>query len=70
MVPCCNEWTGSKKINVPLHFLKSRKYQTSIVKDDEDNPAAVVISEAKYSSADAVELNLEPGGGYLARFSN
>lgn len=61
--------TTAKHISVPLQFLKKGQYQTSIVKDDPANTAAVILEQRKFSSTDTIELDLGAGGGYIARFS-
>jgi alpha-glucosidase len=60
--------TGPKKITIPLRFLKTGSYNTTVVKDDGDNSAAVLIEHKTYGPGDTIELNLAPGGGYIAEF--
>ena len=55
-----------KKITIPLKFLKTGNYATTIVKDDGDNSASVLVDHKNYSAGDAIEINLVAGGGYIA----
>lgn len=55
-----------KKIRIPLSFLKNEKYQAVIAKDDPSNSASVKMEKSSYSSSDFIELELAPGGGYIA----
>ena len=61
--------TVAKHIKIPLKFLMKGEYDASIVKDDPVNSAAVVTEQSKFSSTGMIELDLVPGGGYVARFS-
>lgn len=56
------------KLTIPLLFLKTGNYKTTIVKDDGDNAASVVVEHKSYSANDTIELNLVAGGGYIAEF--
>lgn len=56
------------KLTIPLRFLKTGNYKTTIVKDDGDNAASVVIEHKNYSAGDQIECNLVAGGGYIAEF--
>jgi alpha-glucosidase len=55
-----------KKITIPLKFLKTGNYNTTVVKDDGDNSASVKVEKNNYSARDTIELDLAAGGGYLA----
>jgi alpha-glucosidase len=59
-----------KKISIPLSFLKSGSYAATVVKDDGDNAASVVVEHKTYSGKDTIELNLVSGGGYIAEFTS
>jgi alpha-glucosidase len=56
-----------KNLNVSLGFLKG-KYNALIAKDGE-RPDSIIIDRKIYSSTDTIKLALQPGGGYIARFS-
>jgi alpha-glucosidase len=60
--------TAAKKVTIPLKFLKTGTYHATVVKDDGDNSASVKVEKKSYSASDNIELNLAPGGGYIARF--
>jgi alpha-glucosidase len=60
--------TAAKKIKIPLRFLKSGTYKTTVVKDDGDNSASVLVENKTYAQGDTIELDLVPGGGYIAEF--
>jgi alpha-glucosidase len=55
-------------LKIPLRFLKTGNYNTTIVKDDGDNSASVVVDHKSYTANDTIELNLVSGGGYIAEF--
>jgi alpha-glucosidase len=57
-----------QKISIPLYFLRGN-YKALIAKDDADNSASIIMEHSSYSSKDSIELNLVPGGGFIARFS-
>ena len=58
-----------KKITVPLRFLPSGKCNATVVKDDGNNAASVVVEHKTYTKKDVIELDLVAGGGYLAEFT-
>jgi alpha-glucosidase len=58
-----------KKLTVSLHFLRSGKYKATVVKDDGNNAASVVVECKVYTKNDVIELELVAGGGYLAEFT-
>jgi alpha-glucosidase len=60
--------TSPNKLTIPLRFLKTGAYRTTIVKDDGDNAASVVVEQKNYTTNDSIELNLVAGGGYIAEF--
>ncbi len=57
-----------KRIKIPLKFLKGN-YRALIAKDDRNNSASVIIENKNFGLADAIELNLVSGGGFIARFA-
>jgi alpha-glucosidase len=58
-----------KKLTIPLRFLRSGKYKATVVKDDDNNAASVVVEHKVYTKKDVIELELVAGGGYLAEFT-
>ena len=57
-----------KTINVPLTFLSTGKYESMIVRDKLDDPAAVVVENRAVTNRDSLEIGMRPGGGFIARF--
>jgi len=60
--------TTGRKISIPLSFLKGG-YIAEAASDVPDNSASVTVKNKAYSSNDRIEMNLVPGGGYIARFT-
>lgn len=54
---------------IALNFLKAGNYAAIVAKDNPGNPASIQVSNATYTAADIIELSLEAGGGYIARFT-
>jgi alpha-glucosidase len=54
------------KLTIPLRFLKSGNYKATVVKDDGDNSASVVVEHKNYSAGDSIDLDLVAGGGFIA----
>ncbi len=61
--------TTARTMKVPLSFLGEGEYQTFLIRDEPDNPAAVKIEKASRRGGDVLSLNLRAGGGALARFT-
>lgn len=55
----------AKHIKVPLSFLKTGRYKATIVKDDANNPAALIMDKAAYSVKDVIDMDMVPGGGLV-----
>jgi len=60
---------AARKISIPLKFLKTGTYAATVVKDDGDNSASVVVEHKSYSEKDTIGLDLVSGGGYIAEFN-
>jgi alpha-glucosidase len=56
-------------IQVPASFLGAGGYRALMVRDREDDPAAVKIEEATITRDDSLAINLRAGGGFVARFA-
>lgn len=56
----------ARSLKVPLTFLASGNYAAHIVVDDATNPAAVKTEHARFTPKDILNLQLLPGGGYVA----
>jgi alpha-glucosidase len=59
----------AETLHVPASFLGAGKYQALLVRDREDNPAAVKIEEATVTPNETLEIHLRAGGGFIARFT-
>lgn len=58
-----------RTLRVPLSFLGKERYRATLVKDDPENGAGVVLEERALGAKDFVDLSLRDGGGFVARFS-
>ena len=65
-----NGLTG-RTIRVPVGFLGRGKYQATLVRDQQDDPAAVKIEELSVSSKDSlsIRIRMRAGGGFVGRFA-
>ncbi len=63
-----NGLTGNS-IQVPLGFLGRGKYEATLVRDQQDEPAAVKIENTSVSRNDNLKIEMRAGGGFVARFS-
>jgi alpha-glucosidase len=59
---------AARKLSIPLRFLKKGAYQATVVKDDGANAASVIVEQKNFTAGDIIELDLVPGGGYIAEF--
>ena len=63
----------AKALRIPLPFLGDGQYQASLVRDDPKadarDGAAVALESTTQQSADTLAIELQPGGGFVARFS-
>lgn len=59
---------GAKSVKIPLSFLGSRKYSAMIVRDKSDNSAAVDIENTTAGNRDTLNIDMQAGGGFIARF--
>jgi alpha-glucosidase len=57
-----------KKVVVPLAFLGSGEYTASMVRDRSQGIASQTTLDTPLVSSNSLTLNLQPGGGFLARF--
>jgi len=58
-----------RTLRVPLSFLGKDRYRATLVSDDRENGAAVVLLERELTAKDFVDLSLRDGGGFVGRFS-
>ena len=63
-----NGLTG-KTIRVPLDFLGPGKYQATLVRDQQNEPAAVKIENQSINRRDSLTITMRAGGGFVGRFT-
>lgn len=59
----------AKTIQVPLSFLGDGQYNASLVRDNKENDAAVVLEEKSVRRSDTLTIEMTKGGGFTGRFS-
>jgi len=59
----------ARTIQVPLSFLGEGQYNASLVCDDKENDAAVVLKDSSVRRGDALTMEMSSGGGFVCRFS-
>jgi alpha-glucosidase len=59
---------AARTLQVPLSFLGSGGHQAMIVRDRPDNAAAVTIENTTARRSDSLKIQLNDGGGFIARF--
>jgi alpha-glucosidase len=58
-----------KTIQVPLSFLGEGQYKASLVRDNKQNDAAVVLENRTARRGDTLTIEMNHGGGFIGRFS-
>ena len=59
----------AKTIQVPLSFLGEGEYNTTLVSDNKENSAALVMSKNKFNKKDSLKIEMINGGGFVAKFT-
>lgn len=59
----------ARTIQVPLSFLDKGRYNASMVCDDKENDAAVVLKNSTVRPGDTLTIEMNSGGGFVGRFS-
>jgi alpha-glucosidase len=59
----------ARALRLPLSFLGAGNYRSLMVRDRDDDPAAVTLEEATVTRDDPVEVHLRAAGGFIARFT-
>jgi len=59
----------AKTIRVPLSFLGDGKYDASLVRDDKNDAAAVVVENSTARRSDTLKIEMTNRGGFIGRFS-
>jgi alpha-glucosidase len=60
---------SGRTIRVPVHFLDRGEYRTTLVRDQQDDPAAVRIENLSTARYDSLVIKMRAGGGFVGRFS-
>ena len=58
----------AKTIQVPLSFLGDGEYDATLVSDNKENSAALLISKNKFKKSDTLKIEMINGGGFVAKF--
>jgi alpha-glucosidase len=58
----------ARSLDVPLSFLDGGSHRALLVRDREDDPAAVVVETQTVRREDTLTVALRAGGGFVARF--
>jgi alpha-glucosidase len=58
----------ARSVNIPLSFLSAREYKAMLVRDNMEDPAAVLIENSSVRNRDSIKIYMRPGGGFIARF--
>jgi alpha-glucosidase len=59
----------ARTIRVPASFLEAGTYRSMLVRDKEDDPAAVKMEESTTHRDEVIDVHLRAGGGFIARFT-
>ncbi|UCG55991.1 MAG: glycoside hydrolase family 97 N-terminal domain-containing protein [Phycisphaerales bacterium] len=59
----------AKTIRVQLSFLGDGRYSASLVRDDKENDAAVVLQDTTVQRGDTLTIEMINGGGFVGRIS-
>jgi alpha-glucosidase len=59
----------AETIQVPLSFLGNGQYNASLVRDDKEDAAAVVVEDGTVRRGDTLTIEMTNGGGFVGRFS-
>jgi len=59
----------ARTIQVPLSFLGEGQYNATLVCDDKENDAAVVMKKKTARHGDTLTIEMTSGGGFVGRFS-
>jgi hypothetical protein len=54
---------------VPLSFLGDGRYKGSLVRDDKENDAAVILEDRTVRRTDTLTIEMTNGGGFVGRFT-
>jgi alpha-glucosidase len=58
----------ARTVDVRLSFLAAGRYESLLVRDSEENPAAVQVEKGSHAQGDVLRVRLRSGGGFVGRF--
>ena len=58
-----------KRLRIPVSFLDRGKYESMLVRDLKDEPAAVKIENVSLARTDTLQIDLRSGGGFVGKFT-
>jgi alpha-glucosidase len=58
--------TTGRRVRVPLQFLGPGKYRATLIRD-EQNPAEIKMESATLERGGELDVDLQPGGGFVGR---
>jgi len=58
---------SARSVEVPLSFLGGGSHEALVVRDREDDPAAVLVEHTTVRREDTLKIDLRAGGGFVAR---
>jgi alpha-glucosidase len=59
-----------RDLKIPLSFLSVKKHEALVVRDDENDSAKLHVERKAFEAHESIELHLNGGGGYIARFAD
>jgi alpha-glucosidase len=59
----------ARSVKIPLTFLGRGRHQAMLVRDQQDEAAAVKIENAVVSRSDSLMIEMRAGGGFIGRFT-
>ena len=59
----------ARTLQIPLSFLGQAEHRALMIRDRKDDPASVQIENAIIRGRDSLSIELNSGGGFIARFS-
>ena len=59
----------AREVTVPLSFLGRGRYQSLVVRDNLDEPAALHVDERTAQRSTTLKMSMLAGGGYIARLT-
>jgi alpha-glucosidase len=60
---------GAQTIKLPLSFLSTGRYQSTLVRDDAPDGSTVRVEPGVHTQKDTITLELRAGGGFVGRFT-